>query len=230
MSAMTTYLYHKRHLKTNLNYFGKTINDPYKYTGSGMYWKAHLKKHGNKIETVQVWAFENLDECSTFALEFSAKHNIVESEDWANLIEEDGKGGGMPKGRTRSKEHCKNISKSKIGKPSSNEVKEHLEKYRKQRTYSPLSNETKIKISKKKIGKLASTETKNKLVIARAKQFEKNQKLYKLISPTGIVLTMYSIPMKDFCLKNNLKYASMVQAARRNIFHRGWKSELISPF
>jgi hypothetical protein len=32
---MITYLYHKRHKQTGLNYFGKTIRDPYVYRGSG---------------------------------------------------------------------------------------------------------------------------------------------------------------------------------------------------
>ena len=47
------YIYVK---KTPDNYFylGKTIHDPFKYRGSGLIWKRHLKKHGydsNDIET-----------------------------------------------------------------------------------------------------------------------------------------------------------------------------------
>lgn len=91
---MITYLYHKRHLKTNLNYFGKTTKNPYTYKGSGVYWSAHLRKHGKEIETIQVWKFEDLTECSKFAIEFSIKNNIVESEDWANLCLENGLDGG----------------------------------------------------------------------------------------------------------------------------------------
>jgi len=91
---MITYLYHKRHLKTGLNYFGKTKTDPYNYRGSGVYWNDHLRKHGYDVETVQVWEFDNLEECSRFALEFSKKHNIVESKEWANLCPENGFDGG----------------------------------------------------------------------------------------------------------------------------------------
>ena len=91
---MITYLYHKRQKQTGLNYFGKTIRNPYQYTGSGVRWTAHLAKHGSDIETIQVWQFLNLDECSKFALEFSNKHNIVESKDWANLRIENGLDGG----------------------------------------------------------------------------------------------------------------------------------------
>lgn len=92
---MITYLYHKRHKLTGLNYFGKTIQDPYIYVGSGVYWNKHLTKHGNNIETVEVWEFTNLDECSKFAVEFSIKNNIVESKEWANLRIENGQDGGF---------------------------------------------------------------------------------------------------------------------------------------
>ena len=92
---MITYLYHKRHKLTGLNYFGKTIRDPYTYHGSGVYWNSHLEKHGADIETVQVWEFNNIAECSKFATDFSTINNIVESKDWANLIVENGTTGGF---------------------------------------------------------------------------------------------------------------------------------------
>ena len=41
------YLYIKTHSKTGLKYLGYTQKkDPFSYTGSGTYWKRHLKKHG----------------------------------------------------------------------------------------------------------------------------------------------------------------------------------------
>jgi len=93
-----TYLYHKRHKQTGLNYFGKTIKDPYVYLGSGTRWTRHLKKHGSDIETIQVWEFLNLEECSKFAVDFSIKNNIVESVHWANLRIENGLDGGHTPG------------------------------------------------------------------------------------------------------------------------------------
>ena len=93
---MPIYLYHKRHVKTNLNYFGKTTRNPYTYNGSGVHWQRHLKKHGKDIKTIQVWKFDNLQECTVFALEFSIKNNIVESADWANLVLENGFDGQSP--------------------------------------------------------------------------------------------------------------------------------------
>lgn len=106
--SMITYLYHKRHRITGLNYFGKTIRDPYKYKGSGLYWKRHLTQHGNQVDTIQVWAFNNLEECKNFAIEFSVTHNIVESKDWANFVVENGIDGQSP--------GFKNISLSEYNK------------------------------------------------------------------------------------------------------------------
>lgn len=109
--SMIIYLYHKRHRKTGLNYFGKTVFDPYNYSGSGKYWKRHLSKHGNDIETASVWEFTDQEECTKFALEFSMDNNIVESKDWANLKMEDGRDGGDPGPIGRKK-----IAESKLGK------------------------------------------------------------------------------------------------------------------
>lgn len=92
---MTIYLYIKRHAKTGLKYFGKTIQNPYEYQGSGVYWNRHLDIHGREhIQTVRIWSFDNQQECTNFALSFSKKHNIVKSKDWANLMEENGISGG----------------------------------------------------------------------------------------------------------------------------------------
>jgi len=95
---MTIYLYIKTHNDTGLKYFGKTTKkDPHKYTGSGKYWKRHLKKHGSNYSTEIVATFEDESSCQEFALNFSKKHNIVDSDEWANLQEENGLD-GAPKG------------------------------------------------------------------------------------------------------------------------------------
>ena len=94
---MKTYLYVKTHSITGLKYFGKTTKNPFKYPGSGIHWRRHLKKHGNEHTTEVIAEFDDPDECEKFALEFSHKNNIVESIEWANLIPENGKD-GMPVG------------------------------------------------------------------------------------------------------------------------------------
>lgn len=93
---MIIYLYVKQHSITGLKYFGKTIkSDPYKYKGSGKYWLQHIKKYGEThIETVKVWEFSDIQECSEFAIRFSIDNDIVKSNDWANLIIEDALTGG----------------------------------------------------------------------------------------------------------------------------------------
>ena len=94
---MKTYLYVKTHSITGLKYLGKTTKNPFKYPGSGVHWKRHLRKHGKEHTTEVIAEFDDPDECEKFALEFSHKNNIVESIEWANLIPENGKD-GMPVG------------------------------------------------------------------------------------------------------------------------------------
>lgn len=87
-----TYLYIKQHSVTGLKYFGKTISkDPIKYTGSGTYWKRHIKSHGRK-HIVTLWVSDLYYDSSIaeHALQFSYENNIAESNQWANLVPENG--------------------------------------------------------------------------------------------------------------------------------------------
>lgn len=45
------HLYKKTHNITGLKYLGQTTKNPYKYRGSGTYWKRHIKIH--TLETKQ---------------------------------------------------------------------------------------------------------------------------------------------------------------------------------
>lgn len=87
------YLYIKTHNITGLKYFGKTVSDPNIYKGSGKYWKKHLSKHGNDV-TTEIFGTFNLDNIEQAAIKFSKENNIVNSDDWANLKEENGLDGG----------------------------------------------------------------------------------------------------------------------------------------
>lgn len=93
---MIIHLYVKIHNDTGLKYFGKTTKDPFKYRGSGKYWLAHLKKHGANITTEVVRSFDDAQEASTFALQFSIEHDIVKSPIWANMIPENALDGAPP--------------------------------------------------------------------------------------------------------------------------------------
>lgn len=90
-----TFLYIKQHSVTGKLYFGKTTRDPEEYLGSGDYWKYHINKHGEE-HVINLWycLFLNKDDCVDFALNFSNQHNIVKSEEWLNLKEENGLDGG----------------------------------------------------------------------------------------------------------------------------------------
>lgn len=90
-----TYLYVKTHNITGLKYFGKTIQDPFKYKGSGKYWQRHIQKYGYDVNTHIIGYYTDENECTRIALEFSDKHHIVESKNWANLMPENGICGGL---------------------------------------------------------------------------------------------------------------------------------------
>jgi hypothetical protein len=110
------YLYVKTHNQTSLKYFGKTTKkDPYKYKGSGKYWTKHLKVHGNDVRTEIVGVFDSKLECTEFAIKFSKEHNIVESNEWANLRMENGVD-GAPIGNSFSLETIEKMRQSKVGK------------------------------------------------------------------------------------------------------------------
>ena len=95
----TTYLYIKQHKKTGLKYFGKTVaKDPYRYKGSGRYWRDHINKHSDDITTLWVKEFNNLERLQRYSILFSKLNKIVESKEWANLIHENGLGGKEVRG------------------------------------------------------------------------------------------------------------------------------------
>jgi hypothetical protein len=92
-----TRLYVKKHSVTGLRYFGKSIREDIEtYKGSGKRWSRHLKKH-NKVHVITEWIsdwFYDKEELKSFALSFSEIFDIVASDDWANLIPENGLDGG----------------------------------------------------------------------------------------------------------------------------------------
>ncbi len=121
------YLYVKQHTKTKLKYFGKTTRDPHRYRGSGSYWKKHIRKHGiEHIETIDLWTFNDQKECTQFAITFSETNNIVQSDEWANLIIEDGLGGRGVPGHIQSVETKKKRSIAMSGKTKSKSHKLNL--------------------------------------------------------------------------------------------------------
>lgn len=91
---MIIYLYVKTHSKTGLKYLGKTTSkNPHRYTGSGVYWRNHLKKYGHEYTTEIIRECQTKEELTEWGLYYSRLWNIVSSDEWANLTEESGGGG-----------------------------------------------------------------------------------------------------------------------------------------
>lgn len=114
---MITYLYIKTHRITGLKYFGKTTRDPLKYRGSGKYWLKHIKKHGNNVSTEILGQYTNANELIKAALCFSISNDVISSNDWANLINENGLD-GAPVGNIVKEDTKIKISKKLKGKKS----------------------------------------------------------------------------------------------------------------
>jgi hypothetical protein len=86
------FLYIKKHNVTGLLYFGRTIQEPYAYFGSGILWEKHLNENGKNVSTIWLRKFENEDDprLEKMARRISKELNIVESEKFANNCIEKG--------------------------------------------------------------------------------------------------------------------------------------------
>lgn len=221
-------LYVKTHRVTGLKYFGKTTkDDPYSYKGSGKHWRRHLIKHGYDVETEIVSVFENVDEATKFALQFSEENNIVNSKEWANLIPENALDGGhvgpnphhseVMRGRKVSEETKRKMSEAAKGKVYSKERRENISKGKKGKLHSKEHCEN---ISKGKKGKVQSKENIENRVNSCAR--------------TWLVTDSYGnseiiTNLKKFCRENNLNSGTMCQVGKGKFKqHKGYKCEKIS--
>ena len=119
------YLYIKTHKITGLKYLGQTSKDPYKYSGSGIDWKQHLKIFGNEVATEILLETEHKDQRNYWGRHYSRLLNIVTAVDdfgnkiWANRIPETG-GGGSPSDDTKKK-----LRTSQVGRKKPPRTEEH---------------------------------------------------------------------------------------------------------
>lgn len=161
----------KTHNITGKKYLGQTTNkDPFKYKGSGKYWKQHISKHGYDVVTTILKECSTKEEVKYWGEYYTNLQNIVISDQWANLKPESGDGGsikGTNLGRKHSIETKEKISKNTKGKskpknsvPRTKEQKEHL---RKINTGKKLSQETIEKMQKSKIGYMHNENSKEKM-------------------------------------------------------------------
>ena len=81
----------KTHNVTGLKYLCITKNEDHdKYTGSGRLWKEHLNQYGKDVTTEVIMETNDIEELHTNGLKYSAEYDVVESDEWANLIPESG--------------------------------------------------------------------------------------------------------------------------------------------
>ena len=146
-------------------YFGKTTKNINNYSGSGLHWLRHLKKHNKGHENIFIHYFKNEEICSWFAEQYSLINDIVNSDKYFNLIYENGLDGGDTFSMKSEKE--KSIIRKKLSKKGENHPmynKKHSEESRK-------------KISESKKGKKRSQETRQK-ISEKALNRERNHKCY----------------------------------------------------
>lgn len=211
---MIIYLYVKQHTITGLKYFGKTISkDPFKYLGSGKYWVPHISKHGKShVKTLEIWGFDNQDLCTEFALKFSREHNIVESKEWANLQEENAKGGG-----------CFGELNGMFGKRHSlesiNKIKSIMPEKLKGKSYNEIHGE--LKASELRSKRSLSAKFKNN---SGSNNPRFDQTIYKFSNEDS----SYFIGTRfDFIKKYNLPKSSISCMIKNNGSYKGWTHDCI---
>ena len=194
-----TFLYIKQHKVTGLKYFGKTTKkDPVAYLGSGKHWKRHIKKHGEHIETLWYQLFTDEQEMVEYALRFSKDNNIVKSQEWANLKEENGLDGGMEKGWWSEEQIELNRQKAK------------------ERWANGVYNTERMRISR--LNRIGFKQPESqKIAVAKALAKE-----YLITDPAG---NQYKIKnLQRFCRENNLDQPNMTAVASGRLKHcKQWK-------
>jgi len=112
------YLYVKES-PLGLKYLGQTIQNPYTYRGSGVFWRKHLKENSFSrlsIKTTILLETTDLKELASEALRYSKEFDIVNSPDWANIQMEKRKG---TMGFKHTEEARRKISERQTGRKHS---------------------------------------------------------------------------------------------------------------
>lgn len=187
-----TYLYIKRHNLTGLLYFGKTINDPLKYPGSGLHWTRHIKKHGKDVSTIWFEQFVSKEDLVEFATFFSDYIDIVDLKSWANIRIENGLDGQIP-GFQFSPETLLKMAESRLNRKSWNYGRKGAlcHNYGRRKFKEPKIKSTK----KEQIDKMAKSRTK----------------IYDITCPDGTVLK--NLSLRDFSILKGFNENS-VRASR----------------
>lgn len=108
-------------------YFGKTVQDPYKYKGSGVAWGAHIREYNATHETKIIGLFKTEKALRKAAIAFSEKYDVGYNKQLANLIPEVGGAYGGNTHRNWNDAQRKAFAK-KIAKVWENRSPEHRSK------------------------------------------------------------------------------------------------------
>jgi hypothetical protein len=87
---LETKVYEKTHNVTGKKYVGISTRDTDKYVGSGTAWKEHLEEHGYDISTEILYTSESQSDLTEFCDAYSKEKNIVESDEYMNIVAERG--------------------------------------------------------------------------------------------------------------------------------------------
>ena len=233
-------LYIKTHRITGLKYFGKTEkDDPISYWGSGIRWRRHLMKHGYDCDTEIYLQSEDRNYIIREALRFSRAYDIVNSDLWANLREENGVDGQV-KGIVFSDEWCEKISKANKGRKRPDVIKrqkgnslseEHRNKIGNGNKGRSVSLETREKIRKGNTGKVLPQEQRDKISkasknIIRNKEWNESianslAKKWIVIDPIGNEYIV--VNLTKFCKENGL-HAGVMCMVSKGVYkkHKGY--------
>ena len=185
------------HNITGLKYFCKTtlLDRVHCYKGSGVVWTKHMREHGFNVKVGLLGFYIDKDRCLNAAKNFSIENNIVDSDEWANLVIETGKNGASLigernpfYGRKHSSEVIEQMRVQRLGisvnkgayrSPEQRAKISASLKGRKNQavalamTGRKLSEETKAKIAEAGKKRIWSNETREKIRQASLAQWER---------------------------------------------------------
>jgi hypothetical protein len=185
------------HNITGLKYFCKTtlLDRVHRYKGSGVVWTKHMREHGFNVKVGLLGFYIDKDRCLNAAKNFSIENNIVDSDEWANLVIETGKNGASLigernpfYGRKHSSEVIEQMRVQRLGisvnkgayrSPEQRAKISASLKGRKNQavalamTGRKLSEETKTKIAEAGKKRIWSNETREKIRQASLAQWER---------------------------------------------------------
>jgi hypothetical protein len=153
----------KTHDITKLKYLCYHFGDYdscYIYSGSGKYWKSHIKKHGKHISTEILGGYTSLEDARIAGLYYSELYNVVESENFANLIVED------------ANRNFKHLTKKQRSKSSENRKKRRKEKGF---TKSEILNHLRLKNIKWELTENRMKHYENRKIRLKNKEFTESE-------------------------------------------------------